>query len=145
MNSLKLFVFSGKQQGCFKRWTKMCCGCQDYSPTNKPSDKLFFRNQLKLKTSSLFENLQIFPTRYFCTSSEKNDVFSRHSKTVKKGFNTYFVEKKEQLRDTEQRIKEKSSIILKDIKETKDKVKGKVEEIIEVCVVFLCCLRIAQG
>lgn len=137
MNSLKLFAFSRKQQSCLKSWTKICCGCQqDYSSTNKPLGKLFFHNHLKLQTSSLYEHLQIFPTRYFCTSSEKNDVFSRHSETIKKGFNTYFAENKERLRDTEQRIKEKSSIILKDIKETKDKVKGKVEEIIEVFVLL---------
>lgn len=54
---------------------------------------------------------------------------------------------KEKLRDTEMRLKEKGQFILKDIKNTKEKVKGTVEEIIEKENIYtipnlLCITRI---
>ncbi|GJQ66155.1 hypothetical protein Trydic_g4217 [Trypoxylus dichotomus] len=79
------------------------------------------------------------------TASDKD--WFRHQSKVTKELKNYIEHNKERLRDTENRIKEKSNILLKDIKDTKNKVKGKVEEIIEreniyTIPNFLCVSRI---
>lgn len=72
-------------------------------------------------------------SKYLCDSTEKNDILlDKHRERVRKEFQIYIEQNKERLRDTEQKLKDKKDVLLKDIKETKDKVKGKVEEIIEV-------------
>ncbi|XP_022907363.1 probable cardiolipin synthase (CMP-forming) [Onthophagus taurus] len=87
--------------------------------------------------------------RGFSTASDK-DFLSRQRTKVTNEFKTYIEQNKERLRDTEQRLKERGTIILQDIKETKDKVRGKVEEIIEKENIytipnFLCVARIAMS
>lgn len=67
--------------------------------------------------------------KYFSTTSDKD--WLRQDKVTNE-LKSYFEQNKERLRDTEHKIKERGNILLKDIKDTKDKVKGKVEEIIEV-------------
>jgi cardiolipin synthase len=89
-----------------------------------------------------------FHYQLFCTTSNKESDQLDHRKfLVKSDFKAYIEQNKEKLRDTEQRIKNKGTIILQDIKETTDKVKGKVEEVIErenVYTIpnFLCVSRI---
>ncbi|RZC42023.1 cardiolipin synthase 1 [Asbolus verrucosus] len=86
--------------------------------------------------------------RLFCsTSNKENDKFTPHKLFVKNELKAYIEQNKEKLRDTEQRIKQKGTVILQDIKETTDKVKGKVEEVIEreniyTIPNFLCISRI---
>lgn len=69
---------------------------------------------------------------FFCTTPDKDKALERTHSKVTSEIKHYYEEKRERLRDTEQRLKYKGSIILKDIKETKEKVKERVEEIIEV-------------
>ncbi|XP_017781723.1 PREDICTED: probable cardiolipin synthase (CMP-forming) [Nicrophorus vespilloides] len=80
---------------------------------------------------------------WFCTTSNKKDILLNRRKELK----TYIEHNKERLRDTEQRIKERGRVVLADIKETKDKVKGRVEQVIEKENIytipnFLCISRI---
>lgn len=88
-------------------------------------------------TSDIFRPFQSLGTKFYCTASDKkNELFTKHRDRVKKEFQSYIEQNKERFRDTEQKIKYTSSVLLKDIKETKDKVKEKVEEIVEVFTAF---------
>lgn len=62
----------------------------------------------------------------------------QHQSKVTKEIKNYFEENRERFRNTEHRIKLKSNNLLRDIKDTKDKVKEKVEEIIEVIFHLFC-------
>lgn len=73
--------------------------------------------------------------KVYCTSSDRENNFAKHKEHVAKEFKIYLEQNKERLRDTEQRLKEKRYALLQDIKETRDKVKEKVEGIIEVILV----------
>jgi len=101
-----------------------------------------------LRNFNLFKSLQKYRFRYFCTTSDKKEVcLASHKNAVKKEFQSYIEQKKERLRVTEQKIKERGNVILKDIEKTKNKVKEKVEGIIEKENVytipnFLCVSRI---
>ncbi|KAJ8963837.1 hypothetical protein NQ314_005352 [Rhamnusium bicolor] len=92
--------------------------------------------------------IKISNHKVYCTTSDKeNGNFRRRKEIVTKEFKAYIEHNKEKLRDTEQRLKEKRHAILQDIKETKNKVKEKVEGIIErenVYTIpnFLCVGRI---
>lgn len=68
----------------------------------------------------------LLTTNYCC----EKEVF-RERENVKTELKTYIEGRKERLKDAEERLKERSRVMLSDIKETKQKVKGKVEEIIE--------------
>ncbi|NP_001164128.1 cardiolipin synthase 1 [Tribolium castaneum] len=87
-------------------------------------------------------------SKFFCTTSNKeNEEYTRHKTLVKDEFKAYIRQNTEKLRDTEQKLKQKGTVILQDIKETTDKVKGKVEEVIEreniyTIPNFLCVSRI---
>lgn len=84
-------------------------------------------------TSNISRPLQSLGVKFYCTASDKkNELFTKHRDRVKKEFQSYIEQNKERFRDTEQKIKHTSSVLLKDIKETKDKVKEKVEGIVEV-------------
>lgn len=76
--------------------------------------------------------------KYFSTTSDKD--WLPHQSKVTKELKSYFEKNKVRLRDTEYKIKEKSNILLEDIKSTRNKVKGKVDEVIEV----LCCLFVVD-
>lgn len=78
-------------------------------------------------------------------NSRGNDNF--HRKNVPRQVKEIINRNKEKLRDTEIRLKEKGQFILRDIKNTKEKVKGTVEEIIEKENIYtlpnlLCITRI---
>lgn len=78
-------------------------------------------------------------------SSRGNDNF--HRKNVPSQVKEIINRNKEKLKDTELRLKEKGQFILRDIKNTKEKVKGTVEEIIEKENIYtipnlLCITRI---
>lgn len=66
--------------------------------------------------------------RFFC--SGQNKIISKE--IVKKELKSYYEQNRDRLKDTEQKLLRKGNVILNDIKETKDKVREKVEEIIEV-------------
>lgn len=73
--------------------------------------------------------------RLLCSGSGEQ----KHKERVKEELRLYLKQHRVRLRDTEQRIKETGSGIIKDIKETKDKVKVRVGEIIEVSSEDLRC------
>lgn len=79
------------------------------------------------------ENFPQRTQRLFSTASDKNEI-DKHRERVRQELKSYLKQHRVRLRDTEQRIKETGSVIIKDIKETKDKVKERVGEIIEVSV-----------
>lgn len=85
-----------------------------------------------LRQSSFVKNIQRCRLRNFCTAQSKDGCFASSKEVVRKEFRSYIEHNKERLRVTEQKIKHKGSVLLKDIKETKDKVREKVEEIVEV-------------
>ncbi|KAF5280872.1 hypothetical protein FQR65_LT03021 [Abscondita terminalis] len=97
--------------------------------------------QCGMQTCNVFRNVQKFRFQYLCTSDNNH-------KDVKKEIQSYILHKKETLKVTEELIKERGNVILKDIKSTKDKVKERVEEIIERENIYtipnlLCVSRIA--
>lgn len=69
-----------------------------------------------------------------CSNSKGENV--HFTKNVSKELKTIIEKKKEKFKEKEKKLKEKGTMILKDIKETKDKVKEKVEEVVEACFVF---------
>lgn len=82
--------------------------------------------------------LKTYNYRIYCTSSGHGQTkFSKH----KEGLKAYLEQNKGKLRNTEQRLKEKGNIILQDIKETKTKVKEKVEEIVEVILYYFNAIQ----
>ncbi|XP_018579669.2 probable cardiolipin synthase (CMP-forming) [Anoplophora glabripennis] len=69
--------------------------------------------------------------KVYCTSSDQEKNFAKHKEHVANEFRIYFKQNKDKLRDTEQRLKEKRQALIQDIKQTRNKVKEKVEGIIE--------------
>ncbi|KAJ3648238.1 hypothetical protein Zmor_020056 [Zophobas morio] len=70
--------------------------------------------------------------RPFCTTSNNENEHFTHGKLLHKtDLKAYIKQNKDKLRNTEQRLKHKGSVIIQDIKETTDKMKEKVEEVIE--------------
>ncbi|KAL1487998.1 hypothetical protein ABEB36_015377 [Hypothenemus hampei] len=65
-------------------------------------------------------------TRYYCTRS--GDAAAKFTKR-KNEIKAYLEQNKGKLRDTEQRLKDKSHAILQNLKDTKSRVKEKVDEI----------------
>lgn len=73
------------------------------------------------------KNLQLRRYRLYSTSSKDAAAkFNRRKDELK----AYVDNKKEKLRDTEQRIKERGNVLLQDLKDTKTKVRERVEEIV---------------
>ncbi|KRT81571.1 hypothetical protein AMK59_5989, partial [Oryctes borbonicus] len=114
--------------------------CENSSILNKSkvhvSYPIFIQRQISDENKS---------RKCFSTTSDK-DWFQHRSKVTKE-LKTYFEHNKERFRDTENKIKKKSNILLRDIKDTKDRVKERVEEIIEreniyTIPNFLCVSRI---
>jgi len=99
------------------------CYCSSY----------FIRNQLSGSTndytfvSHLREN-NLCTSRLYCSNSD-----SSHTKLAKRKQNirAYLEHNKEKLLDTEKKLKERGHVLLQDIRETKSKVKEKVEEVVE--------------
>lgn len=81
----------------------------------------------------LFEPVPKYKQYFYCTISDKKEDIHKHQDKVKEGLKSYIEHNRIRLRDTEQKLKETGNVILRDIKETKDKVKERVGEIIEVC------------
>lgn len=101
-------------------------------------------------TKHILETAPKCPQRLFGTSDNKKSDINKHTERVKQELKTYLEQNRERLRDTEHRIKTTSNEIFKDIKETKDKVKERVGEIIEVTIFegFNCAipvLAVAEG
>lgn len=65
--------------------------------------------------------------------NNNNNKEEKHKERVREELKSYLKQHRVRLRDTEERIKKTSNVIIKDIKETKEKVKERVGEIIEVC------------
>lgn len=84
------------------------------------------RWQLQSARKSFLKNFS-YP---FCSAS--NEPNTSGKKLLKNEIKTYINQNKERLRDTEIRLKKKGTVILQDIKDTRDKVRNKVEEVIEV-------------
>lgn len=80
----------------------------------------FFRTEVLLKCCSY---------RSFCTNS--NDTSTKFTRR-KEEIRAYLEHNKEKLKDTEQRLKQRGHVLLQDLKDTKSKVKERVEEIAEV-------------
>ncbi|XP_072385928.1 probable cardiolipin synthase (CMP-forming) isoform X4 [Diabrotica undecimpunctata] len=115
------------------------------TPTTTLGLKLFTINVKSFKRV-VFPNSQLF-----CTGpgrSRSNESGSQEDVSVSKDFKAIYEENKEKLKYTEKRLKEKGHFLLNDIKKTKNKVREKVEEVIERENVytlpnFLCVTRIA--
>ncbi|XP_057662772.1 probable cardiolipin synthase (CMP-forming) [Diorhabda carinulata] len=117
------------------------------------------RKKTHISTSlNLSSHLRLYNAKQFTyndqkrssTSSNKSNecVKINNEKVASKDFKAIIQDNKDKFKDTEKRLKERGNILLKDIKETKNKVKEKVEEIIErenVYTIpnFLCVARIA--
>ncbi|CAH0552004.1 unnamed protein product [Brassicogethes aeneus] len=111
------------------------------------SQKLSVQWHFEHTKRSLLKNYQ---KRFCSTSNNDNGSFPASKKLVKDELKAYFEHNKERLKDTNIRFKEKRDVIIQDIKETRDKVKSKVEEVIErenVYTIpnFLCVARIAMS
>lgn len=80
-----------------------------------------------------FVNYVVYGNRLFCTTSGKKEAYLTNQKdTVKKELQSYIEQKKKKLRVTEQKLKDRGNVLLKDIEKTKQKVKERVEGIVEV-------------
>lgn len=87
------------------------------------------RNRSKAAISCSFLYPWNLTRRPLCSASEKEE---KHKERVRDELKSYLKQHRVRLKDTEQRIKKTGNVIIKDIKETKDKVKERVGEIIEV-------------
>ncbi|CAG9764815.1 unnamed protein product [Ceutorhynchus assimilis] len=103
-----------------------------------------FSSPLKqfLNLKSSVENQQIGSCRVYCSSDNKTSKFIKRKEDIK----AYLEHNKEKLRDREQRLKERGYVILQDLKDTKSRVKERVEEIVEreniyTIPNFLCVAR----
>ncbi|CAG9857430.1 unnamed protein product [Phyllotreta striolata] len=84
-------------------------------------------------------------TRFDC---ERFYDCKQKNKTITREFKNIIENRREKLKESERKFKAKGTFILQDIRETRDKVKGKVEEIVErenVYTIpnFLCVARMA--
>lgn len=98
---------------------------------------LYYLNSVYLNHSGLPWNIQSTCNsnnlRSLCTTSNKRtEIFTKHKDKVKEEFKLYIEQNREKLRETEEKLKRRRNLILKNIRDTKNKVKEKVEEIIEV-------------
>lgn len=80
---------------------------------------------------------KIFSTKKYGNAQRFSNDTSKPNVTqcneeLRNGLRKYILQHKEKLKNTEEKIKQRGIVILKDIKETKDKVRTKVEEVIEV-------------
>lgn len=131
MNSLKCVFLSCKNSTLLQH-VRSC----SHHTFNRILTKIPNRRGLTNKTIRDCEYYilrNISATNFLLTHNDKNDIIlNKRRERVKREFQLYMEQNRERLRDTEQKLKVKKDVILKDIKETKDKVKEKVEEIIEV-------------
>ncbi|XP_066249527.1 probable cardiolipin synthase (CMP-forming) [Euwallacea similis] len=73
------------------------------------------------------QRLSCISCRLYCTNSEETSTkFTQKREEIK----AYLEQNKEKLRDTEQKLKERGYVILQDLKDTRSKMKEKVEEIV---------------
>ena len=79
---------------------------------------------------------KIFPTEEHGNTQRFSSDTSKPDVAQCDGLRKYILQHKEKLRNTEEKIKRRGIVILKDIKETKDKVRTKVEEVIEVRILY---------
>lgn len=72
-------------------------------------------------------------SRHECVKTDKKETLINSDKNVReKIYQNVFEHNKERFRETEQKFREKSTVIIKDIKEAKNKMKERMEEVIEV-------------
>ncbi|ENN70270.1 hypothetical protein D910_05667 [Dendroctonus ponderosae] len=92
------------------------------------------------------KNLHLRRYRLYSTSSK--DAAAKFNKR-KDELKAYVDYKKEKLRDTELRIKERGNVLLQDLKDTKTKVRERVEEIVKENIYtipnLLCITRMAAS
>lgn len=110
-------ILSGWQYLCKTSYLKLC-RCYD------PNRKLF------TTLSTTPKRIRLIASKNYC-SNKKNALFNDKN-VQQKVIEDVIEHNKDLLRETEQRIWHKSNIILRDIKSTKEKVKEKMEEVIEV-------------
>lgn len=129
MNSLKCVLLRSKII-CLQH-VRTCFNCTLNPHLMKIPNRRLINKSIKDCEYYILRNFCV--TNFLLTNNGKNDIIlNKHKERVKREFQLYLEQNRERLRDTEQKFKDKKDIILKDIKETKDKVKEKVEEIIEV-------------
>lgn len=89
-------------------------------------------------------------SRHECVKTDKKETLINSDKNVReKIYQNVFEHNKERFRETEQKFREKSTVIIKDIKEAKNKMKERMEEVIERENIYtipnvLCVSRIAM-
>lgn len=103
---------------------------------NQTCDAVLWSRSTKLLTvtRNVLEDIPRCTQRLYCSASNKKNDVNKHKERVRQELKTYLKQHRVRLRDTEQRIKETGNVIIKDIKETRDKVKERVGEIIEVTI-----------
>ncbi|XP_045461635.1 probable cardiolipin synthase (CMP-forming) [Harmonia axyridis] len=106
-----------------------------------------FFNITNYKNRCINENGNVALGKINLCQSRGKKTFDTQRAYVNKELKAYIQQNKNRLRNTEKRIKLQGSILMKDIRETKDKVREKVENIIEKENVytipnFLCLSRI---
>lgn len=122
----------------FRRPTSLFCNLYQNRPLRlKPN--VYTRcplSAIKLHTdlydpliSLILKRLSGYSCRVYCTKSDgASTKFTQKKDEIK----AYLEHNKEKLRDREQRLKEKGYVILQDLKNTKSKVRERVEEIVIV-------------
>lgn len=128
MMEVRLIV-SGWQYLCKSSFLKLC---RCHEQTNRKIFTTFTYLDRNVYKSTNAKKARPISFRNLCT--DKKDTFlNPHKNNVQeKVLRKVFEHNKVILRETEQRLRLRSSVILRDIKTTKDKVKEKMEEVIEV-------------
>ncbi|XP_028134984.1 probable cardiolipin synthase (CMP-forming) [Diabrotica virgifera virgifera] len=132
MFSKPFILFSSVQQFNY------CCRC-------KPTSTVVLKLLTDVKS---FKRGEFLNHQLFCTGPGRSNESVSQDVKVSKDFKAIYEENREKLKHTEKKLKERGQFLLNDIKETKNKVREKVEEVIErenVYTIpnFLCVTRIA--
>lgn len=87
-------------------------------------------NKQNLYRTCYFTTLEKIQCNEYCT--DKKDTLINAEKNVQQKLENVIAHNKVIFRETEQKLRLKGSTIIKDIKHTKEKVKSRMEEVIEV-------------
>lgn len=85
-----------------------------------------------IRTGQILKNIKYCKGRIFSTSHKSGEPIITRKNSMKNELKAYIQQNKDKLKNTEEKIKKRGHVILKDIRDTRDKVKEKVEEVIEV-------------